>query len=1549
MNFKITGSVNHDFDLSLNNQENVLSVKSEETGKVIVSLNTETISFDYSSIANNSELTIGSPMVVSQSLNDKYLFYGTINSLSLSHKEVTQAVDNIEAKSTIKVDLGNPQVVSKWPVCTEVCLNAEIGMEFNQIMLPSTYDDGGLRLFECANENCASDSLTPINFTISSLSNEKYLKFASNNLATSTWYLVKVLNDKIYSSGGLKSGVEQLGNSAVATEWKFKTKASSEPCIVNSVEVTPDPFAAYYVGQKNTYTVSARGEVDACSTKGQLLDPWDYGWQWSVEDPKVAEVTNFHISGNYNDNICTSSCLPAGSDITREESQNYAICGNGVVDSGEDCDINISSEIVGVSCTYNCLRPGNSADSCGDGIVDYKIGEECDPATDDLSAQYCSGTCLRIGSSSSATGDINAPVCGSGSVTTGEDCDINDPNSKLKCSNSCLNSGTSLSQSWCDRNYVASNEQRRNACNRALSICGNGTVEAGEECEIGTDGADENTCDNRCLLKNVCDNLDLKQCKKGDEGCNNDCTWSGSSLSYSEPSVCGDGKNDIGEPSSIYFDGSSSRYNCELPVSQGGNALGSSPTQLVTALGNFEGGVSMEVVDKMTTKIFAKPINYYSSDLEGNKQIKAVTGARGEGEYDLMCGYKEYDGALENTYNNCPNNPNNGLGVATNSCCYNRPIRSGQYPAVNAGIGGGEAVCRNTYLEVDFDRQMDKLSFNDNILIIEGYDKNDGYVDYKCEDHGQRDITEQINSYLAIAPSENVGFWGNIWNHIKSFFANLFSLKVFAAPVDENNHLSGDITWCATDIRPRTNIKYVYDYVAGAQGENKEYVSATQAGLILPELLDSNVYVLVILQGGKNGIKDSNGVGLKDTAQDSNDIKDSWLFKTGDQLCKIDHIDVSPVSKVFYSPNSSQEFTINVVSKNNGQLIVPVPDAYEWTYSWYPSENDIFNITNTDLKIIDISPKGVEGSIDALAKVEITKDIDTNKSQVGETFAKVFKLQAFFCSNPWPSHNTVLSDPSFRDVSLNGKFAEDKFNFSFLYCADEGNPLEISDDLPLFNDVVYVDNPEEYGLGDTSLRSYLLFSQDTTDAVGIQIFENTPDFKGQPRSLENWYIDKFGDLGDMQLTSVAGYEALSDSKNYYISVFDVDKTINSLGTVYNYVILFSLSDNSNRSSSLVFEQIINNLNFNTKMTEHNKCLPNSYSDSSIIRSDVGHNITNIDCQTDFDCRDGSGVSLIGTSGHCSNEKTKFYRDLNRLVGLRLSSFNLDKYFNSDFGKDTFVANLDSGSYITGYTTSKWQNSWGLLNSYAGTVAQDPINDWVGCGDNDLLTCWNVQEVTYTCPQFSQVYEYQFVSSTKSYEIYAPFEYLQSSQDADFVNRYINQNKIKFGGLCKPGDIVSGNSGVCGDGVVNYASGEECEPPGSTKLFSYDSNGNICSADKRATATCNANTCRWNLASSCEASATKCGNGIIEGLEVCDDGISNGSYGYCNDSCTNRLAYCGNGTKEENEFCDKAESIYQLGFCANNKNLTCNDDNDCSIKAASFCVNEVGKLSFICLF
>jgi hypothetical protein len=56
---------------------------------------------------------------------------------------------------------------------------------------------------------------------------------------------------------------------------------------------------------------------------------------------------------------------------------------------------------------------------------------------------------------------------------------------------------------------------------------------------------------------------------------------------------------------------------------------------------------------------------------------------------------------------------------------------------------------------------------------------------------------------------------------------------------------------------------------------------------------------------------------------------------------------------------------------------------------------------------------------------------------------------------------------------------------------------------------------------------------------------------------------------------------------------------------------------------------------------------------------------------------------------------------------------------------------------------------------------------------------------------------------------------------------------------------------------------------------------------------------------------KCGNGIKDPGEQCDDGVNSGSYGTCAPDCT-LPAYCGDGIKNGSEQCDSGAANVPLG-------------------------------------
>jgi cysteine-rich repeat protein len=133
-------------------------------------------------------------------------------------------------------------------------------------------------------------------------------------------------------------------------------------------------------------------------------------------------------------------------------------CGNGVRGRGEECDD--GNVLTGDGCDdacqvergWSCYEPGGAAsvceETCGDGLVDPRAGEECDdgPDNSDTAPDGCRTDCERA-------------HCGDGVLDTGERCDDGAMNS----------------------------DERPGACRTTCvpAFCGDGVVDEGESCDPG--------------------------------------------------------------------------------------------------------------------------------------------------------------------------------------------------------------------------------------------------------------------------------------------------------------------------------------------------------------------------------------------------------------------------------------------------------------------------------------------------------------------------------------------------------------------------------------------------------------------------------------------------------------------------------------------------------------------------------------------------------------------------------------------------------------------------------------------------------------------------------------------------------------------------------------------------------------------------------------------------------------------------------------------------------------------------------------------------------
>jgi len=144
-----------------------------------------------------------------------------------------------------------------------------------------------------------------------------------------------------------------------------------------------------------------------------------------------------------------------------------ATCGNGSMDTGEQCDTGSES----ATCDVDC-----STRACGDGLRNVAAGEQCDTQRDTLACDS----------------DCTLPVCGDGHVNNQrEDCDdgntVSDGNgcsTECKFNNVC---GDGLVQNLVEQCDGGGSETA--TCDRdcTLVLCGDGhtNTAAGEQCDFG--------------------------------------------------------------------------------------------------------------------------------------------------------------------------------------------------------------------------------------------------------------------------------------------------------------------------------------------------------------------------------------------------------------------------------------------------------------------------------------------------------------------------------------------------------------------------------------------------------------------------------------------------------------------------------------------------------------------------------------------------------------------------------------------------------------------------------------------------------------------------------------------------------------------------------------------------------------------------------------------------------------------------------------------------------------------------------------------------------
>ncbi len=192
------------------------------------------------------------------------------------------------------------------------------------------------------------------------------------------------------------------------------------------------------------------------------------------------------------------------------------LCGNGLVDPGEQCDDGNANN--NDTCKNNC-----TLNICGDGVLNPAT-EQCDDGNQ-INDDGCTNAC-------------KLPVCGDGVKQPGEQCDDGNQVNTDGCTNACklpvCGDGVKQGNEQCDDGNQINDDGCTNACK--LPVCGDGVKQGNEQCDDGNQVNDDG-CSNKCKLPICGDGV-----KQGNEQCDdgNQNNYDGCSNKCKLP-VCGDG------------------------------------------------------------------------------------------------------------------------------------------------------------------------------------------------------------------------------------------------------------------------------------------------------------------------------------------------------------------------------------------------------------------------------------------------------------------------------------------------------------------------------------------------------------------------------------------------------------------------------------------------------------------------------------------------------------------------------------------------------------------------------------------------------------------------------------------------------------------------------------------------------------------------------------------------------------------------------------------------------------------------------------------------
>jgi cysteine-rich repeat protein len=392
-------------------------------------------------------------------------------------------------------------------------------------------------------------------------------------------------------------------------------------------------------------------------------------WQinWNWSSSDRQVATVTSFSTKGKNQYCTGLCVRKGSDFPFGTNQ-PPVCGNGKVEAGEDCDSPSKSKGCGLSCLYM----GSTASTCGNGVVEPDLGEACDPKNA-ASSIGCTKDCRHTGSntfSNVAATSTDASICGNGFIGSGEDCD-----QAISADSTNPASAFNCSASC---KHVGTQISSKWCFDNQFTYGGFGSAEFNQVCQKSI-----SQCGDKVSDPDEDPGCDDPVTGWNSKSCNKFCLKNQSNECVANSEGC----DEMG-----HFKGSSLMYSKPSVCGDAQVGIGEDSFCETSLVGNHKNLTDpWSLVSGVGLGMPSGNPPAQSSD------IKAITDRQnnnssvsGQGKFLVTCGYK--------TDNECQQVYGGTYGVGDNGCCYAQAKLISTYPLNNT-----TNACPNTYLEAVFD------------------------------------------------------------------------------------------------------------------------------------------------------------------------------------------------------------------------------------------------------------------------------------------------------------------------------------------------------------------------------------------------------------------------------------------------------------------------------------------------------------------------------------------------------------------------------------------------------------------------------------------------------------------------------------------------------------------------------------------------------------------------------------------------------------------------------------------------------------------------------